>query len=155
MKKFTKSDLRDGNVVEYDNGKMRIVKGGYLYNENGSRVSALDRYDENLESFAGSIKIVRVYRVMWEREEQTITRDEKVLLENVDKRYRYIARDNDSALFLFGGKPTKEMLEWDTKKDSHFADFSIYSHLFSMVKWKDEEPWLIEYLLKLPVKEDK
>lgn len=48
MKKFTKSDLRDGDVVEYDNGKMRLVKGGDLYDENGSRVSALDRYNENM-----------------------------------------------------------------------------------------------------------
>lgn len=40
------------------------------------------------------------------------------------------------------------------KKDSHFADFSIYSHLFSMVKWEDEDPWIIKDLLKLPEKEN-
>lgn len=28
------------------------------------------------------------------------------------------------------------------------------NRLFPMVKWEDEEPWLIEDLLKLPVKED-
>lgn len=75
MKKFTKSDLRDGNVVEYDNGKMRIVNGGYLYNENGLRVSDLDYYDENLEHSAYGTKIVRVYRVIWEREEPWLIED--------------------------------------------------------------------------------
>ena len=153
MKKFTKSDLRDENIVEYDNGKMRIVNGGYLYNENGLRVSNLDYYDENLEHTAYGTKIVRVYRVMWEREKQTITSDEKVLLENIAKNFKYIARNHDSTLFLFGDKPTKEKWMWVRALDSYASSFTIYSHLFPMVKWEDEEPWLIEDLLKLPVKE--
>lgn len=157
MKKFTKSDLRDGNVVEYDNGKMRIVNGGYLYNENGLRVSDLGYYDENLEHIAYGTKIVRVYRVMWEREEQTITRDEKVLLKNIAKNFKYIARNRDSTLFVYGDEPEKEvgtLNMWLRRPDSYIANLAVYTHLFPMVKWEDEEPWLIEYLLKLPEKEE-
>lgn len=153
MKKFTKSDLRDGDVVEYRRGDLRTIKGDGLCDCFG-RCNAIGTYRENLKYPGnGDLDIVEVYRSIWKREEPTITSIERVLLENVEKKYKYIARDHDSELYLFGGKPTKETLEWDTKKDSHFADFSIYSHLFSMVKWEDEEPWLIEDLLNLPEKE--
>lgn len=147
MKKFTKSSLKSGDLIVYRGGAFEVI--------DEEKLSFIkERYDEELRQLDRRLDIMRVYRYpVWKREDLTITSAEKVLLENVDKGYRYIARDFDSALVLFGGKPTKETLAWDTKKDSHFADFSIYSHLFSMVKWEDEEPWLIEDLLKLPVKE--
>ena len=31
MKKFTKSDLRDGDVVEYRCGDLRTIKGDWIY----------------------------------------------------------------------------------------------------------------------------
>lgn len=154
MKKFTKSDLRDGDIVQYRGGDLRIVKGGSLYN-NSTFMNTLDIYDQNLKiPKSDYLDIVKVYRSIWEREGLTITSAEKVLLESVEKNYRYIARNHDSTLFLFGDKPTKEKWMWVRALDSYASSFAIYSHLFPMVKWEDEEPWLIEDLLKLPVKED-
>ena len=152
MKKFTKSDLRDGDVVEYDSGKVRLVKGGDLYNENGYRVSALDRYDENLESVGGSIRIVRAYRVMWEREERTITSDEKIILRNIDHKYKYIARDEDKKLYVYEQEPEKGCEDW---KFTSFKveSMCVFCNLFDMVKWTDDEPWKIEDLLMLPEKD--
>ena len=155
MKKVTKSDLRDGDVVMYDNGEMRTVKGTSLFDcfEPGSDLSY---YDENLRhDRTEKLNIVEVFRSIWKREEPTITSIERVLLENVEKKYKYIARDHDLALFIFGESPTKENMMWLRKPDSYVASFTVYGHLFPMVKWEDEEPWLIEDLLKLPVKEDK
>lgn len=156
MKKFTKSDLRDGDIVRYDNGKMRIVNGGCLYHENGFRVSDLNYFDENLEHISYGIKIVKAYRIIWEHEEPTITSAEKVLLENIGKNFKYIARNRDSTLFVYGDEPEKEVEKlnmWIRRPDSYIANLAVYIHLFPMVKWEDEEPWLIEDLLKLPVKE--
>lgn len=100
---------------------------------------------------------MRVYRYpVWKREDLTITSDEKVLLENIDKIFKYIARNRDSNLFVYGDKPEKEvgaLNMWLRRPDSYIANLAVYIHLFPMVKWKDEEPWLIEDLLKLPVKE--
>ena len=155
MKKFTKGDLRDGDVVMYDNGEMRTVKGTSLYNC-CDPASDLSYYDENLIHVrTKALNIVEVFRSIWKREEPTITNAEKVLLENVEKKYRYIARDHGSTLFLFGEKPIKEKWMWVRTPDSYTSSFTIYSHLFPMIKWEDEEPWAIEDLLKLPVKEDK
>lgn len=156
MKKFTKSDLREGDVVEYRNGALRIVKGEKLYNNARLVYNVID-YDENLKNLSGDhLDIVKVYRPIWKREDLTITSDEKVLLKNIAKNFKYIARNRDSTLFVYGDKPEKEvgtLNMWLRRPDSYIANLAVYIHLFPMVKWEDEEPWLIEDLLKLPVKE--
>ena len=47
MNKFTKSDLRDGDVVMYDNGEMRTVKGTSLF-DCFEPASDLSYYSEHL-----------------------------------------------------------------------------------------------------------
>ena len=150
--KFKKSDLRDGDIVEYDDGRMRIVNGNYLYDDNNRRVNNLNRFDENLEPVAGSINIVRAYRIMWEREESTITAGEKIILQNIDSKYKYIARDYSEKLYIYIEEPKKHDHFWIAPETS--KTFHLFNHLFKMVKWEDEEPWLIEDLLKLPEKEN-
>ena len=138
MKKFTKSDLRDGDIVKYRCGDLRTIKDNGLY-DRCVRCNVIGTYHENLKCpFDGDLDIVEVYRSIWKREEPTITSIERVLLENVEKKYKYIARDHDSELYLFGEKPTKENVMWLRKSDSYIASFTIYSRLFPMVKWEDE-----------------
>lgn len=158
MKKFTKDMLRDEDIVMYKTGEIRIVKNNELYDDHDRPQFSIDLYDKDLkclECLGGNLDIVKVYRQIWKREEPTITSIERVLLENVEKKYKYIARNHDSKLYLFGEKPTKENVMWLCKPDYYIASLTIYSRLFPMVKWEDEEPWLIEDLLKLQTKEDK
>lgn len=156
MKKFTKSDLREGDIVMYKNGQIRFVKQDLLLDEERFNSNGLIFYDEELRHNSNeTLNIVEVFRSIWKREEPTITSIERVLLENVEKKYKYIARDHDLALFIFGESPTKENMMWFRKPDSYVASFTVYGHLFPMVKWEDKEPWLIEDLLKLQTKEDK
>lgn len=66
MKKITKSDLRNGDIVEYRRGDMRTVKGNELYGRYG-RCNALGTYDENLKYPGnGELDIVNVYRSILE-----------------------------------------------------------------------------------------
>ena len=63
QKKFTKSDLKDGMVVEYNDnyfGK-RLVIGGFLIGEDG--YADLGDYNENLKNVVSDLEIVRVYKV--------------------------------------------------------------------------------------------
>lgn len=148
MKKFTKSSLKSGDLIVYRDGAFEVI--------DEEKLSLIkERYDEELRQLNRRLDIMRVYRYpVWKREDLTITSAEKVLLENVEKKYRYIARDYNSELFLFGEKPTKENEMWPRNMNNFIASFTVYSHLFPMVKWEDEEPWLIEDLLKLPEKEE-
>lgn len=151
MKKFTKSDLRDGDVVEYRNGALRIVKGEKLYNNARLVYNVID-YDENLKNLSGDhLDIVKVYRPIWKREEPTITTDEKVILRNVDSKYKYIGRDMNGLLCAYKEKPEKDESEWSAPS---YVGLFAFRHLFSMVKWEDEEPRKIEDLLNLDVKKD-
>lgn len=62
-KEFTKSDLKDGMVVKYNDncfGK-RLVVGGFLIGEDG--YADLGDYNENLKSAVSDLKIVRVYKI--------------------------------------------------------------------------------------------
>lgn len=63
QKEFTKSDLKSGMVVEYNDnyfGK-RLVIGGFLIGEDG--YSDLGDYNENLKNVASGLEIVRVYKI--------------------------------------------------------------------------------------------
>lgn len=63
QKEFTKSDLKDGMVVKYNDncfGK-RLVIGGFLIGEDG--YADLGDYNENLKSMASDLEIVRVYKI--------------------------------------------------------------------------------------------
>lgn len=63
QKEFTKSDLEDGMVVEYNDNSFgkRLVVGDFLIGEDG--YADLGDYNENLKSMASDIEIVRVYKI--------------------------------------------------------------------------------------------
>lgn len=63
QKEFTKADLKDGMVVEYNDncfGK-RLVIGGFLIGEDG--YDDLVNYNENLKNVVSDLEIVRVYKI--------------------------------------------------------------------------------------------
>lgn len=66
-----------------------------------------------------------------------LTEAERVILENLPKEYKWIARDKAGDLYVYADSPEK-------------SDFilSIFNHLFQFIKWEDEKPWNIEELLK-------
>ena len=63
QKKFTKSDLKDGMVVEYNDNRFgkRLVIGGFLTGEDG--YVDLGDYNENLKNVVSDLEIVRVYKI--------------------------------------------------------------------------------------------
>ena len=63
QKEFTKADLKDGMVVEYKDGRRRLVVAGMLIGKDG--FLTLDSFQENLESvnFIVEHTIAKVYKV--------------------------------------------------------------------------------------------
>ena len=152
-----KSDLKHGNVVETRKG----IK--YLYHCNNSdKFLNLDDdgflwisdFDENLkfnDDDLNEFDIMKVYKdytlteLLWERKETIkLTEDEKVILRNLPKEYKWIARDSSGMVYIFIEKPEKGQAIW-----YGFGQPMIpFYHLFQFIKWEDEEPYLIEELLK-------
>lgn len=69
------------------------------------------------------------------KEKPTLTEDEKAILRNIPKEYKWIGRDENGDLVLY-----EELYYGLVTK--------LFNHLFNFIKWTDEKPYLIEDLLK-------
>ena len=153
-----KRDLEYGNVVETREG----IK--YLYHcMNSDKFLNLDDYgflwicdfDKNLKHIYDlyEFDIMKVYKdytckeLLWEKKEKPkLTEDEKVILRNLPKEYKWIARDEDGTLSFHYVKPHKESYFWSSYNANYVSD--LFPNLFKFIQWEDDEPYSIEELLK-------
>ncbi len=88
--------------------------------------------------------------IKWLHEEikPTLSEAERVILENIDKDYKWIARDKtENMLFIYHRKPYKnDYGNWLNGGTNHGLE--LFNHLFQFITWQDEEPYNIEELLK-------
>lgn len=155
-----KSDLRYGNVLETREG----IK--YLYHcNNSAKFLNLDydailwirNFDENLKRIddLNEFDIMKVYKdytckeLLWERKEKPkpnpkLTEDEKVILRNLPKRYKWISRDENGLIYINKHKPNKGLHLWGACGG---VPILLFPHLFQFIQWEDEEPYSIEELL--------
>ena len=153
-----KSDLNIGNVVELRNGDKLLFLFCFpdeiLVNLKGRQCRTLDSYHDNLTSTDDFIEldIMKVYKdytckeLLWERKEgPKLTEDEKAILKNIDEEMKYIARNKNGNLDVFVVKPYKDIEFWENDLDYCSIPFR---NLFKFIKWEDNEPYLIEDLLK-------
>lgn len=76
-----------------------------------------------------------------------LSEDEMVILRNLDKNWKWIARDEDNELYIFETKPCKESYFWSSE-DGNWQIDCYFTNLFQFIKWTDKEPYNIEELLK-------
>ena len=69
-----------------------------------------------------------------------LTKTEKIILENTDERYKYIARDETGILVLYVHKPKKYRDTGEWVSDYFEKSFSAFNHLFQDIKWGDKKP---------------
>lgn len=81
-------------------------------------------------------------------EKVLVSRGERIVLQMLDKKYKYLARDKDGNLFVYEEKPVKERKigGWYGVICAHLNLFA-FNHHFQFVQWSDEEPWLIKDIL--------
>lgn len=70
-----------------------------------------------------------------------VSRGERIVLQMLDKKYKWIARDKNGTLYVFGEKPEKGCICWFYCDE--FYSLSAFNHHFKFIQWSDEEPWLI------------
>lgn len=88
------------------------------------------------------------------KEQPKLTKNERKLCEIISPDY-YIARDKLGRIFVYGVKPCKkeEAYVWDDRTSALFSVLPFTDCKFSFITWEDEEPWVVEDLLKLEVME--
>ncbi len=70
---------------------------------------------------------------------------EKAILRNLDEEYKYIARDENGAIYVYKSAPYKKFGDnnnfyWNCKEDSDFAYFDFFPNHFQQITGDDEEP---------------
>jgi hypothetical protein len=89
-------------------------------------------------------------------EKPTITSKEKNFLDALLLDCKYIARDGNNRLYIYGKKPIREdkSESWVPDNSNYYcAAGDIFGNMFDFIKWGDVEPWRIEDLKKLEVRE--
>lgn len=125
-KQFTKSDLKDGDIVTYRNGNKRTIEGNILIDKDGFIMGTLKSYEDNLKHINVKendiIKVERPvkYKTVFEREEEILDETEKRYLRNVIRPFRdtvrYIEKEDNGQIsrikicfdYLFMFFPTLE-----------------------------------------------
>ncbi len=82
------------------------------------------------------------------KEKITLSEAERIILENIDKDYKWICRDENNYLFVFENKPTKGKSIWKANGLDLYEDIFVFNHLFQFITWEDKQPYNIEELLK-------
>ena len=98
----------------------------------------------------------RVSREKWAESEYVelpvISKRDRAFLDYIDSDLKYIARDCAGVLYVYEYIPHKVNNMWisDSGTINPMIRFCVR---FPMIKWGDDEPWLIEDLKKLEVVE--
>ena len=103
-------------------------------------------YSDNLEQWLHSIislNSAAEFEIIKLPKKKEFTDDELCILKNIDKEYKWIARDEDGELYLFKEKPYKSLGVWETKS-VRTTDFLCYNYLFQSITSEDEEPVFID-----------
>lgn len=84
-------------------------------------------------------------------EKPVLSKKDRAFLEYLSVNIQYIARDMSGRLYIYVRKPYKQIDCWSSSACETEKTLWMFSVDFPMVKWSDEEPWLIEDLKKLEV----
>lgn len=88
-------------------------------------------------------------------EKPTITSREKNFLDSLLPNFKYIARDINNALNIYYNKPKRNSInDWISDYNYCYISINMYGNMFDFIKWEDEEPWSIEDLKNLEIRND-
>lgn len=79
------------------------------------------------------------------KETVKITKNEKAILESIDKKYKWITRDNNGELYVYINEPYRVSGKWE--EDYDYRSFNLFKHLFKSIKCEADEPYNIQELL--------
>ena len=83
---------------------------------------------------------------------KTFSEAEKTIARNIDREYKWMARDQDGNLCIYDEKPRKRRSCWCSPDGYDYI--SYFNHLFPAIKWEDDEPTLIRDIYNPPILND-
>ena len=142
--------------MKIDLCKMLGVEEGEEFKVNGKDTiyfitdNILQYKINSYHSKVSNLKVNEIIKITKLPKKKQFTDDELCVLKNIDKKYKWIARDkvdrdeydNYGNLNIYLGKPNKSTVSW--LPSDEYCEFHAYNHLFQSIKWEDEEPIYID-----------
>lgn len=86
-KQFTKSDIKNGDIVTYRNGEKRAVINGRLIDNDGYRTSSLEYYNNELKKMLKDFEALDIVKIERPSEYETVFERKQEILDDTEKRY--------------------------------------------------------------------
>lgn len=140
--------LKYGNIVELKDGRRLLCVKSFDKKDAFIDLKSEECVPVRLRDFMKVYEDYTLQNLLWERKEKPIlTEDEKAILRNIDKDYKWIARDKNTRLFAYPNEPYKHhgALGW---LGNNSESMQLFKHLFQFIQWEDTEPYLIGELLE-------
>ena len=142
--------------MKIDLCKLLGVEEGEEFNIEGFGIkyriynNRLERYDADFKEWIystfGFNKLIESEIIKLPKKKQ-FTDDELCILRNIDKKYKWIAKDKNGLICTFVSKPIKTEKLWSdgwSNGESYASLEAIKNSLFTEIKWEDEEPVYID-----------
>ena len=142
--------------MKIDSCKLFGVEEGEEFNIEGFGIkyriynNRLECYDANFKewiySTLGFNKLIASEIIKLPKKKE-FTDNELFILKNIDKKYKWIAKDKNGLICTFVSKPIKTERFWSdgwSNGESYASLEAIKNSLFTEIKWEDEEPIYID-----------
>ena len=134
--------------------EFKIEGFGIKYRIYNKRLECYDaNFKEWIYSTLGFNKLIASEIIKLPKKKQ-FTDNELYILRNIDKKYKWIAKDKDGLICTFVSKPIKTEKLWSdgwsnsNNGESYASLEAIKNSLFTEIKWEDEEPIYIDEYVK-------
>ena len=149
MKNKEKYEKERMNIACNGDSIAVIKKSGRIVSCNGTKCCLCLFHDSDC-----SKEKIREWAESECTEKPVISKRDREFLGYIREEYKFVARDENGKLFIYETQPRKGKTYWYLTYDRYSCLNRYYNVDFPMVKWSDEEPWLIEDLKKLEVVEE-
>lgn len=135
-------------IVEFKDGhtndcKYRVMNNIMEWSERETKYDG--DYNPTCFSLNDANKVKNIIKLPKKKQ---FTDNELYILNNIDKKYKWIAKDKSGLICTFVSKPIKTEKLWSddgwSNGESYASLEAIKNSLFTEIKWEDEEPVFID-----------
>ena len=137
-------------VEEKEEFKIEGCDYDYRFRVYNNRIQHFDKELKLWEYSTLTVNALAGSEIIKLQKKKQFTDDELYILRNIDKKYKWIAKDKDGLICTFVSKPIKTEKLWSdgwsnsNNGESYASLEAIKNSLFTEIKWEDEEPIRID-----------
>ena len=129
------------------NGTEYIDNNGFIWELDGTKKNFFADVGMGISMLTIHYTQKQLIEITFE-EYVVLSDDELIILKNINKKYKFIARDNDGRLFAYMSEPIRRDTDWGLRSENEYASLVVFNHLFKMVKDTDEKATSIYSLVE-------